>query len=83
MEVCLINCTTGEWWELFKIVQYLVIECNCVRKKSKKCQTFSKCSLRILWTSIANSDGYSCGLWQRYSNWYFHEQHFEEQWFSI
>ena len=32
MEVCLINCTTGDWWELFKIVQYLVMECNCVRK---------------------------------------------------
>ena len=32
MEVCLINCNTGDWWELFKIVQYLVMECNCVMK---------------------------------------------------
>jgi hypothetical protein len=32
MEVCLINSTTGDWWELFRIVQYLVMEYNCVRK---------------------------------------------------
>ena len=31
MEVCLINYNTGDWWELFKIVQYLEMECNCVR----------------------------------------------------
>ena len=32
MEVCLINFNKGEDDEVFKIVQYLVMECNCVRK---------------------------------------------------
>jgi len=32
MEVCLINFNKGEDDEVFKILQYSEIECNCVRK---------------------------------------------------